>query len=201
MTPAQKALNDLMPVLRTGVALAEVHAAARLAALDVEHRQALFYVLLHPHEFKPIQARKAAWILNHAFQLDDRGFLRNRAHLMEVLDVHDDPSVQRELLKLLAQYVWLDVESEAERTELLELGIGLLYVHTLPLAMHYAGMQIAFSRARQPAEFKEALDGLAHLRSNASSGKSAESATPLHRCIARYEKRFRQKLARTKSPS
>jgi hypothetical protein len=57
-------------------------------------------------------------------------------------------------------------------------------------------MQILHSSAQTASEFSDALEALAALHRELD----ADSA-PLKACIERHERRFRQKLARTKSPS
>lgn len=135
-------------------------------------------------------------MLHHAFQLDERAFLPLRAELGRALDATEDPSALRELLKVLASPLWADAETEVHRTDALELAAGLLYVEDVPVAVHYAAMQTLQSPAQFATEVRESLEAL-----NALHGCLGAENAPLRTCAERYIKRFRQKLARTKSPS
>jgi hypothetical protein len=196
MSDDERPLAALLPALRRGVPIDEVKAAARATAADPQCIQALLDLLIHPSGFSRIQCQKAAWILHHAFQLDERAFLPLRADLGRALDATEDPSALRELLKVLASPLWADAETEAQRTDALELATGLLYVEDAPIAVHYAAMQTLQSRAQYASEVTEALEAL-----NALHGRLGAENAPLRTCAERYIKRFRQKLARTKSPS
>ena len=134
--------------------------------------------------------------MHHAFQLDERAFLPLRAGLGTALDATEDPSALRELLKVLASPLWADAETEVQRIEALELAAGLLYVEDVPVAVHYAAMQTLQSRTQCASEVREALEAL-----NALHGRLGAENAPLRTCAERCIKRFRQKLARTKSPS
>lgn len=196
MKETHSVLASLLPALRRGVPIAEVKTAAARVAESAEMTEAILGVLTEPSAWSKIQLQKAAWVLNHAFQCDERGFLPRREQLARALDATEDTSALRELLKLLAHPVWIDVETEGQRCDMLELATGLLFVTDVPAALHYAAMQILHSRAQTAAECEEALEALEALHRELD----AESA-PLKACIERHERRFRQKLARTKSPN
>ena len=196
MPDDERPLAALLPALRRGVPINEVKAAARATAADSQCIQALLDLLIYPSGFSRIQRQKAAWILHHAFQLDERAFLPLRADLGRALDATEDASALRELLKVLASPLWADAETEAQRTDALELAAGLLYVEDVPVAVHYAAMQTLQSRIQCTSEVREALEAL-----NALHGRLGAENAPLRTCAERYVKRFRQKLARTKSPS
>lgn len=190
------ALTPIQSVLRRGVPIAEIKQAAKTVAREPALIRGLLHMLGAPQDFSKIEIQKAAWLVNHAFQVDDRGFLPLRRELGHALDATEDVSALRELLKMLAQAVWLDVETEDQRHETLDLAMGLLYVSDVPVAVHYAAMQMMQSRAKGRLAVEEALEALNALRDRLPS-----QGTPLERCIVRYEGRFRQKLARTKSPN
>lgn len=196
MNEPHSALASLLPILRRGVPIAEVKATAARVAGSAEMTEALLGMLEQPAAWSKIQLQKAAWVLNHAFQCDERGFLPRREKLARVLDATEDQSALRELLKLLAHPVWIDVETEGQRCDMLDLAAGLMFVTDVPAALHYAAMQILHSRAQAASEFSDALEAMAALQRELD----ADSA-PLKACIERHERRFRQKLARTKSPS
>ena len=196
MPDDERPLAALLPALRRGVPIDEVKAAARATAAAPQRIQALLNLLVHPSSFSRIQCQKAAWILHHAFQLDERAFLPLRAELGRALDATEDPSALRELLKVLASPLWADAETEVQRTDALELAAGLLYVEDVPVAVHYAAMKTLQSRAQCASEFRESLEAL-----NALHGRLGAENAPLRTCAERCIKRFRQKLARTKSPS
>lgn len=158
--------------------------------------EALVGMLEQPEDWSKVQLQKAAWVLNHAFQCDERGFLPLRERLACALDATEDLSALRELLKMLAHPVWIDVETERQRLDMLELAAGLMFVTDVPAALHYAAMQILHSRAQTAAEYVEALEAMAALQRQLD----ADSA-PLKACIERHEHRLHQKLARTKSPN
>ena len=81
MPVAECHLAALLPALRRGVPIVEIKAAARATAADPQCIQALLDLLIQPSGFSLIQRQKAAWILHHAFQLDERAFLPLRAEL------------------------------------------------------------------------------------------------------------------------
>ena len=154
MPDDERPLAALLPALRRGVPIDEVKAAARATAAAPQRIQALLNLLFHPSSFSRIQCQKAAWILHHAFQLDERAFLPLRAELGRALDATEDPSTLRELLKVLASPLWADAETEVQ------LAAGLLYVEDVPVAVHYAAMQTLQSRAQCASEFRESLEAL-----------------------------------------
>jgi len=186
-------LSPLMPTLRRGVRIAEVKATAKQISADPDSIAALLDMLRNPEEYASVQIQKGAWLLHHAFQLDERSFLQYRAELGAVLDATEDPSALRELLKLLASPIWTDVETEDQRTDLLELGLGMLHLTDLSLAISYTAMQLVQSRAASVAEYREGLVGLQTLRA-----RWGDENQPLHRCIVRYESRFRAQVKRLK---
>ena len=196
MPDDERLLAPLLPVLRRGVPIEEIKAAARATAADPLFVKAFFDLLIHPNGFNRIQRQKAAWILHHAFQQDERAFLPLRAELGRALDATEDPSALRELLKVLASPLWADAESEVQRIDALELAAGILYVENVPVAVHYAAMQTLQSRVQSASEFEEVLEAL-----NALHGRLGAENTPLRTCTERHIKRVHQKLARTKSPS
>ncbi len=191
-----EAFDLIRPVLRRGVPIHEVKEAAGRVARDSELIKALLSMLQFSEGYKPIELQKAAWILNHAFQLDDRGFLPLRRELGRALDATEDISALRELLKVLAHAVWLDIETRYQQQETLELAVEFLHVVDVPVAVHYAALQILQSRALDGEALELALEAVRALRRQLSG-----DSTPLERCAIQYEARFRQKLARTKSPS
>lgn len=196
MPDDERLLAPLLPVLRRGVPIEEIKAAARATAADPLFVKAFFDLLIHPNGFNRIQCQKAAWILHHAFQQDERAFLPLRAELGRALDATEDPSALRELLKVLASPLWADAESEVQRIDALELAAGILYVENVPVAVHYAAMQTLQSRVQSASEFEEVLEAL-----NALHSRLGTENTPLRTCTERHIKRVHQKLARTKSPS
>ena len=66
-----EAFDLIRPVLRRGVPIHEVKEAAGRVARDSELIKALMTMLQFPEEYKSIEIQKAAWIMNHAFQLDE----------------------------------------------------------------------------------------------------------------------------------
>lgn len=190
------AFSRIQPSLRRGVPIDEIKQAAAWVAEDPALLKALLNMLQLPDQFSKIEIQKAAWVVNHAFQLDDRGFLLLRSELGNALDATRDVSALRELLKVLAHAVWLDVETSEQRLEAFELASGLLYLSDVPVAIHYAAMQMMRSRAQDRPAIEAALEALA-----ARLNEQPSEGTPLGRCIVRHEQRLRQKLARTKSPS
>jgi len=189
--PASTTLSSLLPTLRKGVPVAEIRSLAVEVAADQTKIEALISLLLQSDSHDKVRLQKAAWVLNHAFQQDERAFFALRGPLGDALDAVDDPSALRELLKMLASPVWVDLETEIQRRDLLELGLGLLHVEELPLALHYAAMQLVQSRALSEKDYAEGLDGLRALRIS-----NGEDNPPLKRCILRYEAKFLKRLNR-----
>ena len=190
------AFSRIQPSLRRGVPIEEIKQAAEWVAADPALLRALLKMLQLPDEFSKIEIQKAAWVVNHAFQIDERGFLPLRGEFGDALDATRDNSALRELLKVLAHAIWLDVETSEQRLEAFELACGLLYLSDVPVAIHYAAMQIMQSRAQDLQAVEAALEALAE-----QFDQQPSEGTPLGRCIVKHEKRLRQKLARTKSPS
>ena len=188
-------LAPILPSLRRGVPINEVKVVARAVAANPESIRALLDLLAYPGAYTRIQLQKAAWVLHHAFQRDERGFMLLREKLGHALDAAQDATVLRELLKVLASPEWTDMETETQRKDALELAVGFLYVD-VPVAVHYAALQIIQSRVQSSAEITEAIQAMHALNARLSAEK-----TPLKGCIERYVTRFHQKLARTKSPS
>ena len=189
--PASTTLSSLLPTLRRGVPVAEIRSLAVEVAADPTKIEALISLLLQSDSHDKVRLQKAAWVLNHAFQSDERAFFAFRGPLGDVLDAVDDPSALRELLKMLASPVWVDLEKETQRRDILDLGLGLLHVNDLPLALHYAAMQLVQSRALSEEDYAEGLDGLRALRIS-----NGEDNPPLKRCILRYEAKFLKRLNR-----
>lgn len=183
-------IEMILPSLRQGVPIDEVKQIANQLSMSSDWIESLIAFISEPGTISRTQLRKSAWILNHAFQIDERLFFAQRDQLNHLLDVIEDFSALRELLKMLAHPVWLDYENDKQRIELLELSSAMLHLEGIPVAIYYACMQIMQSRSLTSSECKECIASLQSLR------QRSEINSPLYRCIHRYEIRFRQKLTR-----
>lgn len=188
--------RELLSCLVKGMRIDEVKACAMRCISEPEGIPVILELLEHPEEYRPIQLQKGAWVLYHAFQLDPRCLMLHRKALGRVLDATENESVLRELLKILATPMWLDIESIAERAELRELGLELLLVEDAALALHYAALQIIQTRSILPEEREQAQRSIRAVRM-----MLPDQSSPLARCMTRHEKKLDQKLARTKSPN
>jgi hypothetical protein len=109
----------------------------------------------------------------------------------------------REILKILANPIWIDLESNNARTALLHLAVDLLYIAELPVAVHYAALQIIQTRAASESEEQAALAGIQSLIQALNQPQNQPKG--LFKCATNQEsdlrRRLTQKRARTKSPS
>ena len=199
----QAAVDLLLSHLRRGMRTETVGEMARYVLDEPAHMHALLCILENAAITRPIQKQKAAWVLHRAFQLDQRGLIYHRSALSRVLDSTDDPSVLREILKILANPIWIDLESNSARTALLHLAMDLLYVAELPVAVHYAALQIIQTRAASESEEQAALAGIQSLIQALNQPQNEPKG--LFKCATIQEsdlrRRLTQKRARTKSPS
>lgn len=183
-------IEVILPSLRSGVPIGEIKNVAAQVAAQTEWIESLIVFLCNPKTSTITQVRKGAWVLNHAFQIDERPFFKYRGQLGQLLNELEDFSALREVLKLLAHPIWLDVETETERREFLELGWSMIHLDDVPVAIYYACMQIMQSRSTCISDYQESLESLRQLRHR------SEVNSPLYRCVHRYEQRFNQKLTR-----
>ena len=203
----QEARDELSSHLQRGMRTEMAGKMARYVLDEPAHMHALLCILESPADAMPIQVQKAAWVLHRAFQLDQRGLIHHRTALSRVLDSTDDPSALREILKILANPIWIDLESNKARTALLHLAMDLLYVAELPVAVHYAALQIIQTRALSTAEEKAALASIQSLiqELNQVHNQDPSHLTGLYKCVMTQEselrRRLTQKRALTKSPS
>ena len=203
----QAAVDILLSHLRRGMRTETAGKMARFILDDPANMHALLCILENSANALPIQKQKAAWVLHRAFQLDQRGLIQHRSALSRVLDSTDDPSVLREILKILANPIWIDLESNNASTALLTLAMDLLYVAELPVAVHYAALQIIQTRATSESDEREALASIQSLIQALNQPPNQPQSHPkgLYKCATLQEselrRRLTQKRARTKSPS
>ena len=156
----------LLPKLKRGMQSEASLELGGFVLQESEHMRALLLILEHPQAFEKIHAQQAAWVLHRAFQADQRGLFAHRESLGRALDATDDPSVLREILKILANPVWIDLESEAVRFELLHLALDLVHIPRFPIAVHYAAMGIIQTRIISKQEALNASAAIETLMNN-----------------------------------
>lgn len=186
----------LKAVLRKGIPVAEIKVAAAEAAIRPEWMHMLFEALQGNNDMDDDGKRKAAWVLHHVFLLDHRALYPHHKVIMECLDKTYDPSVLRELLKILGSPIWADIESNSDRNTLFELGIGLLHDTNLPGAIHYAAVNLIGFRFQGANGLNESLEAMQQLAATTTAKQA-----PLRNCLQRASERFHQNFARTKSPN
>ena len=186
----RRALNRLLQVLQRGMCSEVVNDLASFVLKEAPNMSALLSILKHPESYPKIQIQKAAWVAHRAFQADSRGLLGHRQAFSQILDATEDPSVMREILKVLANPVWLDIENESMRADLLQLALDLLHLPHFPIAVHYAALQIIQTRATTKAEEIESLAAIRVLMDEQQKQNS------LYRCAAKHETRILQKIRR-----
>lgn len=172
-------VDQLQPKLVRGMRSETSFELGKFVLQESEHMQALLHILEHPQAFEKIHAQKAAWVLHRAFQADQSGLFVHRESLGRALDATDDPSVLREILKILANPVWIDLEAEAVRLDLLHLALDLVHVPGFPIAVHYAAMGIIQTRIITKKEALNASAAIETLMNN------QPEQNPLHRCAAK----------------
>jgi hypothetical protein len=186
----RRALNRLLPTLQRGMRSEVVNELAFFVLKEAHNMSALLSILKHPESYPKIQIQKAAWVAHRAFQTDSRGLLGHRQAFSQILDASEDPSVMREILKVLANPVWLDIENESMRAELLQLAVDLLHLPHFPIAVHYAALQIIQTRVTNKAEEIEAIAAIQSLMDDLQDTKA------LYQCAAKHKAHILQKIRR-----
>ena len=118
--------------LKKGVGVNSIKSMANEALRHPEWIDCLLDILTGHISWDRDGMRKAAWMLHHVYLLDERALLHHRSTLTTVLDHTEDPSVLREVLKVLGSPLWSDTETDTQRVELLQLGMDLMYDTSLP---------------------------------------------------------------------
>jgi hypothetical protein len=90
----------------------------------------------------------------------------------------------------LANPVWLDIENESMRAELLQLAVDLLHLPHFPIAVHYAALQIIQTRVTNKAEEIEAIAAIQSLMDDLQDTKA------LYQCAAKHKAHILQKIRR-----
>jgi hypothetical protein len=186
----ETATNSLLSKLKRGMRSDAVTDLVKFVLDESGNMCALLGILEHPEHHQKVQVQKAAWVLHRAFQSDPRGLFAHRQALSHALDATDDTSVMREILKTLASPIWLDLESEDRRSDILQLALDLLHVPTFPIAVHYAAMQIIQTRAKTSRDEAEAAKAIRVLM----DGLREQNA--LFKCAAKHEARIQKRINR-----
>mgnify|MGYP006087281629 FL=1 len=173
--------------LKKGVGVNTIKLLAAEALLKPDWVDVLFHILTGRTPWDRDGIRKAAWTLHHVYLLDERSLLSHRDAFTDLLDATSDLSVLREIFKILGSPLWSDVETTAQRQELLQLGMDLMYDDSLPLGIHYVAIQLTSFRMAQKEDCVAVQEAMAHLKATVG----LESA-PLRNCIDRAAMRFQK---------
>ena len=182
--------DQLLPKLVRGM---RSEASSKLGAFvlkETRNMQALLFFLENPEVFEKIQVQKAAWVLHRSFQEDQRGLLSHRASLARALEATDGTSVLREILKVLANPMWLDLESESIRSELMQLALDLLHLTKIPIGVHYAALQIIQIRITSSGEASNAITAIEELMNG------QPEPNPLYSCAEKHKSRLMRRVDR-----
>lgn len=193
LTPWELTMKE---ALCKGVGVETIKAFAAEALSQPELLNTLLAALKGELSVDPFVLRKSAWVLHHVYLMDNRALLLKRDQLSDILDATTDVSVLRELLKILASPVWVDIESESQRREMVALGTDLLHDTSVPIALHYAAMQLIGFRIQTKKELDECLEAMQYL-----GVELGVQNTAFLSCLQRTAVSFRQNFARIKLPN
>ena len=197
----EKAPGKHMPILRhipheftehlkKGVGVNSIKSLANEALRQPEWIECLLDILTGHISWDRDGMRKAAWMLHHVYLLDERALFHHRSTLTTILDHTEDPSVLREVLKILGSPLWSDTETDAQRVELLQLGMDLMYDNALPLGVHYTAIQLTSFRILHKTECTSVTEAMMQLNSTVG-----QESLPLRLCVerslARLDKKWR----------
>jgi len=182
--------DQLLPRLVRGMRSETSSKLGAFVLKETRNMQALLFILENPEAFEKIQIQKAAWVLHRSFQEDQRGLLSHRASLARALEATDDTSVLREILKVLANPMWLDLESESIRSELMQLALDLLHLTNIPIGVHYAALQIIQIRITSNGEASNAIAAIEELMNG------QPEPNPLYRCAEKHKSRLMRRVDR-----
>lgn len=106
--------------------------------------------------------RKAAWIVHH-ISMRHPQFIEGRVmELVEVLDISNDTSVYREILKVIAE-IKMSTEDFANVHEpMFDLGVGILYDDTQSIGMNYIGIRTIVRFITTESERVEGVEAINH---------------------------------------
>jgi len=176
--------------LKKGVGVNSIKSLANEALRHPEWIDCLLDILTGHISWDRDGMRKAAWMLHHVYLLDERALLHHRSTLTTILDHTEDPSVLREVLKVLGSPLWSDTETDAQRVELLQLGMDLMYDTSLPLGIHYTAIQLTSFRIVHKTECTSVKEAMLQLNSTVG-----QESLPLRLCVerslARLDKKWR----------
>ena len=176
--------------LKKGVGVNSIKSLANEALRHPEWIDCLLDILTGHISWDRDGMRKAAWMLHHVYLLDERALLHHRSTLTTILDHTEDPSVLREVLKILGSPLWSDTETDTQRVELLQLGMDLMYDTSLPLGIHYTAIQLTSFRIVHKTECASVTQAMMQLNSTVG-----QESLPLRLCVerslARLDKKWR----------
>ena len=176
--------------LKKGVGVNSIKSMANEALRHPEWIDCLLDILTGHISWDRDGMRKAAWMLHHVYLLDERALLHHRSTLTTILDHTEDPSVLREVLKILGSPLWSDTETDTQRVELLQLGMDLMYDTSLPLGIHYTAIQLTSFRIVHKTECTSVTEAMMQLNSTVG-----QESLPLRLCVerslARLDKKWR----------
>ena len=101
-------------------------------------------------------ARKSSWVLHHIHNIHPHLIEPYAEDLLEVLDHTEDPSVMREILKIVAKVKLSPYHRGVVREPMFELGIGLLHDEGWPKGLYYIAMRLVqrFAETKEEKKIK-----------------------------------------------
>lgn len=136
-------------------------------------------------------ARKASWVLYHIQNIHPQLIEPYAEDLLEVLDHTEDPSVMREILKIVAKVKLSPYHRGVMREPMFELGIGLLQDEGWPKGLYYIAMRLIQRFAETKEDKQMSLEAVAELISRTDSddkslcNSSVKVAAKIKKSLAR----------------
>ncbi|HHZ82261.1 MAG TPA: hypothetical protein EYM86_00840 [Flavobacteriales bacterium] len=115
--------------------------------------------------------RKAAWVIHHIFLRHPQLIEGKVLQLIEILDISNDTSVYREILKVIAEIKISVSDFSKAQTSMFDLGVGILYDDTQSKGMNYIGIRIIERFITSESERAEGIEAIKHHISTLVLGK------------------------------
>ena len=147
--------------LVTGIGRAQVIELADFAVTDKSWVTSLIQACYYS---KPVNRnRKASWVLHHIFLRNPEFIEPMVLEIVGALDKSVDGSVQRELLKIMADVKVRESDVGEVGAELFGLAIELLYDQSQAKGMHYIAIRLIKRYIVSEANREEALSAIRHM--------------------------------------
>jgi hypothetical protein len=131
--------------------------------------------------------RKAAWVIHHIFLRHPKLIESRFEQLIDVIDVSEDSSVHRELLKVILE-VEIDKSEWVQFSPMLfDLGVGILFDEAHTKGMHYIAIRLCERFMGSEKERQEAVEAIRQMLTRYTGEKPICSTAD--RAIKRIEKK------------